>query len=92
VARFKRLLAVSAPLAGGEYLSDKFNEFVEAARVEVRLDKDSIRRTDGGNIAADLTIQVGGAAVKCNVYLSKNAIELKFESTDRSRVELVASF
>jgi len=31
-----RLLAVSAPSAGGEYLSEKFNEFVKEARVEVR--------------------------------------------------------
>jgi hypothetical protein len=58
-ARFMRLHAVSAPSAGGEYLSEKFNEFVEAARVEVRLDKDSIRQTEGG-VAADLTISEGG--------------------------------
>ncbi len=67
-AKFMRLLAVSAPSAGGEYLSDKFNEFVEAARVEVRLDKDSIRLTDGGNVAADLIISEAGVAVKYNVY------------------------
>jgi hypothetical protein len=36
VARFTRLLAVSAPSAGGEYLSPKFDQFVEAAKVEVR--------------------------------------------------------
>jgi hypothetical protein len=35
--RFKRLLAVTAPSAGGEYLSPKFNEFVETAQVDVRL-------------------------------------------------------
>ena len=33
--RFKRFLAVTAPSAGGEYLSEKFAEFMEAARVEV---------------------------------------------------------
>jgi hypothetical protein len=32
-AGFMRLLAVSAPSAGGEYLSEKFEEFMEAARV-----------------------------------------------------------
>jgi hypothetical protein len=48
------------------------------------------RRTEGGLVAADLTISVGGAAVKYNVYLLKNAIELEFQSTDRSRVELAA--
>jgi hypothetical protein len=37
-----------------------------------------------------LTISVGGAAVKYNVYLRENAIVLRFASTDRSRVELAA--
>jgi len=89
-ARFMRLLAVSAPSAGGEYLSEKFNEFVEEAKVEVQLDKNSIRRTEGGLVAADLTISEAGVAIKYNVYLSVNAIELKFYSTDRSRAELAA--
>jgi hypothetical protein len=88
-ARFKRLLAVSAPSAGGEYLSPKFEGLVEEARVEVRLDKDSIRQTESGYVAADLTISEGGAAVKYNVYLH-NVIELQFRSTDRGRVELAA--
>jgi hypothetical protein len=87
-ARFMRLLAVSAPSAGGEYLSEKFDQFVEAARVEVRLDKDSIRRTKRG-AAADLTILEAGVAVKYNVYL-RNEIVLQFQSPDRSRVELAA--
>jgi hypothetical protein len=87
-ARFKRLFAVSAPSAGGEYLSPKFNEFVKEARVEVWLDKDSIRLTNSG-VAADLTISGDGAAVKFNVYL-QNDIRLQFRSTDRSRVELAA--
>ncbi len=89
-ARFMRLLAVSAPSAGGKYLSEKFEEFVEEARVEVRLDRNSIRLTDGGNVAADLTISEAGAAVKYNVYLRDDAIGLKFQSTDHSRVELAA--
>jgi hemerythrin-like domain-containing protein len=89
-AGLMRLLAVSAPSAGGEYLSEKFEEFVEEARVEVRLDKNSIRRTEGGLVAADLIISEGGVAVKYNVYLRENAIELQFHSTDRSRVELAA--
>jgi hypothetical protein len=88
-AGLMRLLAVSAPSAGGEYLSPKFNEFVEEAKVEVRLDKDSIRLIKKGRVAADLTISEAGAAIKYNVYLSK-AILLNFESTDRSRVELAA--
>jgi hypothetical protein len=85
--RFKRLPAVSAPSAGGEYLSDKFNEFVKEAQVEVRVD--SIRLTKSG-VAADLTISEAGAAVKYNVYLRDRAIELHFVSSDRSRVELAA--
>jgi hypothetical protein len=88
-ARFMRLLAVSAPSAGGEYLSEKFEEFVEEARVEVRLDKNSIRRTEGG-LVADLTLSEAGVAVKYNVYLGENAIKLQFQSTDRGRVELAA--
>jgi len=87
-ARFMRLLAVSAPSAGGEYLSDKFNEFVKAAKVEVQFG--NIRLTDKGHVAADLIISVGGVAVKYNVYLRRDDILLQFHSTDRSRVELAA--
>jgi hypothetical protein len=83
----RRLLAVSAPSADGEYLSEKFNEFVEEARVEVR--PGDIWLTDSGNVAADLTISVGGVAVKYNVYL-RNMVELRFQSADRYRVELAA--
>ena len=48
------------------------------------------RRTEGGPVAADLTISVGGVAVKYNVYLRVSDILLKFQSTDRSRAELAA--
>jgi hypothetical protein len=48
------------------------------------------RRTEGGPVAADLTISEGDVAIEYNVYLSENAIELQFYSTDRSRVELAA--
>jgi hypothetical protein len=48
-----------------------------------------LRRTPHGLVAADLTISVGGAAVKYNVYL-RDKVELQFQSTDRSRVELAA--
>jgi hypothetical protein len=88
-ARFMRLLAVTAPSAGGEYLSEKFNEFVKETQVEVRLDKNSIRLTKSG-VVADLTISVAGIAVKYNVNLNERAIQLRFRSTDRSRVELAA--
>jgi hypothetical protein len=62
---------------------------VEAARVEVQLDKNSIRLTKSG-VAADLTLSEAGVAVKYNVYLRDDAIVLDFASTDRSRVELAA--
>jgi hypothetical protein len=89
-ARLMRLLAVSAPSAGGGYLSPKFEGFVGEARVEVRLDEGSIRRTESGLVAADLTISEGGADVKYSVYLRENAVELQFISTDRNRTELAA--
>ena len=85
-ARFMRLLAVSAPSAGGEYLSPKFDQFVEEAKVEVRVD--NIRFT-GSGAAADLIISGGGVAVKYYVYLY-DEIELQFVSANRSRVELAA--
>jgi len=84
-ARLMRLLAVSAPSASGEYLSEKFYEFVEVARVEVR--PGDIWLTDSGNVAADLIISEVGATVKYNVYV-RNTVVLQFVSTDRSRVEL----
>jgi hypothetical protein len=85
--KLKRLLAVTAPSAGGGYLSEKFKKFMKEARVEVRLD--NIRLTPSGRVAADLTISEGGAAVKYYLYL-QNSILLDFQSTDRSRAELAA--
>ncbi len=85
--KLKRLLAVTTPSSGGKYLSPKFEEFVEAAKVEVRLD--NIRLTDKGRVAADLSLSDAGAAVKYNVYL-RDDIELQFASTDRGRAELAA--
>jgi flagellar biosynthesis/type III secretory pathway protein FliH len=88
-ARLMRLLTASAPSAGGGYLSPKFDKFVGEAQVAVRPDKDSIRQTKGGLVAADLVISEAGVDVKYNVYL-RNDILLQFRSTDRSRVELAA--
>jgi hypothetical protein len=85
--RLKRLLAVSAPSSGGGYLSPKFDQFVEAARVEVRVD--NIRLTESGYVAADLIISEGDVEIKYNVYLWEK-ISLEFLSTDRSRMELAA--
>jgi hypothetical protein len=86
--KLMRLLAATAPSAGGEYLSPKFNEFVKEARVEVQFGKNSIRPTKSG-VAAYLTISEAGVAVKYNVYLH-DAVVLQFVSSDRSRAELAA--
>jgi len=51
---------------------------------------EGLRRTPSGLVAADVTTSEGGAAVKYNVYLRGDAVELQFRSTDRSRVELAA--
>ncbi len=47
------------------------------------------RRTEGGPVAADLTISEGDTKIKYNVYLWEELF-LQFQSTDRSRVELAA--
>jgi len=88
-ARLMRLLAVSAPSAGGGYLSPKFDGFVGEAWAEVRFDEGSMRLTERG-LTADLVISEGGADVKYNVYLGKDAIVLQFKSSDRGRAELAA--
>ena len=49
-----------------------------------------VRLTRGGSVAVCLSISVGGVEVEYNVYLLKKDIELRFYSTDRSRVELAA--
>jgi hypothetical protein len=85
--RFKRLLAVTAPSAGGEYLSKKFEKFMKVARVDVRLS--DIWLSEKGHIAADLTISEAGVAVKYKVYLRKEVV-LQFVSADRNSVELAA--
>jgi hypothetical protein len=86
-ARFKRLLAVSAPSADGRYLSDKFNGFVEEVQVDVRVD--NIRLTPSGLVAADLIISEGSVEIKYNVYLH-DAIVLQFHSMDQNHAELAA--
>jgi len=48
------------------------------------------RRTEGGPVAADLTISEGGIVAKYNVYLRENTIVLEFASSNRSRAELAA--
>ncbi len=61
---------------------------MEEARVVVR--PGGVRLTEGGLVAADLTISDGGAAVNYMVYLSEKSIVLLFGSPNPSRAELAA--
>ena len=81
-----------APLLEGDerVINHKLYEAMELAAEGLNISWEGLRSTEKGHVAADLTISVGGAAVKYNVYLSENAIKLQFASTDRGRVELAA--
>ena len=68
----------------------KLAEAVELGAEGLDIRWEGLRRTEGGRVAADLIISVGGAAVKYNIYLQENAIKLQFRSSDRGRVELAA--
>ncbi|MCC6067348.1 MAG: PaRep2b protein [Pyrobaculum sp.] len=93
-ARLARLYFLyGAPLLeGGDNMvkNHKLTEAVELGAGGLDIRWEGLRRTDKGLVAADLIISGDGAAVNYNVYLSKNTIELKFQSKDRGRVELVA--
>jgi hypothetical protein len=79
-------------LEGGDdrLKSHKLAEAVKLGAEGLSVSWEGLRQTKGGHVAADLTVSVGGAAVKYNVYLRGDAIELQFQSTDRSRAELAA--
>jgi hypothetical protein len=66
----------------------RFKESVEEARVVAR--PGGVRLTEGGLVAADLTISDGGAVVNYMVYLSEKSIVLLFGSPNPSRAELAA--
>ncbi len=80
------------PLLEGDerVINHKLAEAVKLGAEGLSVSWEGLRRTEGGRVAADLTISVGGATVKYNVYLRENAVELLFVSTDRSRAELAA--
>jgi hypothetical protein len=77
------------PLLEGDerIINHKLAEAVELAAMGLDIRWEGLRRTGKGRVAADLTISVGGVAVKYNVYLS-NEVKLQFNSTDQGRVEL----
>jgi hypothetical protein len=78
-------------LEGDDRLKNhKLSEALKLGAGGLDVSWEGLRRTDKGRVAADLIISGDGAAVKYNVYLSENTIELKFQSKDRGRVELVA--
>jgi len=59
------------------------------AAVDIR--EEGLRRTEGGRtVTADLIVSEGGTDVKFNAYLLKDAILLRFQSTNRGRAELAA--
>jgi hypothetical protein len=81
-----------APLLEGDerIINHKLVEAMKLGAEGLNIGWEGLRRTEKGHVAADLTISVGGAAVKYNVYLRDDVIKLQFASTDRSRVELAA--
>jgi DNA-binding Lrp family transcriptional regulator len=77
-------------LEGDDRLKNhKLAEAVKLGAEALNIRWERLRETKNG-AAADLTISVGGAAVKYNVYLRRDEIVLQFQSTDQSRAELAA--
>jgi hypothetical protein len=81
-----------SPLLEGDerIINHKLAEAMKLAAEGLSISWEGLRSTEGGRVAADLTISVSGATVKYNVYLREKAIVLEFQSTDRSRAELAA--
>ncbi|MFP3192303.1 MAG: PaRep2b protein, partial [Thermoproteus sp.] len=69
--------------------NNKLDEAVGlGAKEALNVGWERLRETEGGRVAADLTISEGNVEVKYNVYLRRDAIVLEFISTDRGRAEL----
>jgi hypothetical protein len=83
-----------SPLLEGDekVINHKLSEAVElGARGVLSISWEGLRRrTEGGPVAADLTISAAGVAVKYNVYLREADILLQFRTADRGRAELAA--
>ena len=92
--RLARLYFLYGPplLEGDDRLKNhKLAEAVElGAEGALNIRWEGPRLTEGGRVAADLTISEGDGDVKYNVYLLRDAIELQFRSTDRGHAELAA--
>jgi hypothetical protein len=93
-ARLARLYFLyGSPLLEGDerIINHKLAEAVELRAEGLSVSWEGLRRrTEGGPVAADLTISEGDIKIKYNVYLREHNILLQFRSTDRSRVELAA--
>jgi len=82
-----------APLLKGDerIINHKLAEAIKLGAEELDIRWERLRRrTEGGLVAADLIISAGGAVVKYSIYLRDDEIELRFNSTNRSRAELAA--
>jgi Arc/MetJ family transcription regulator len=82
------------PLLEGDdrLINHKLAEAVKlGAEAAVDIREEGLRRTEGGRtVTADLIVSEGGTDVKFNAYLLKDAILLRFQSTNRGRAELAA--
>jgi len=80
-----------SPLLEGDerVINHKLYEAMKLGAEGLDIRWEGLRQTKSG-VAANVTISVGGASVKYNVYLRENAIELQFASPDRGRAELAA--
>jgi CHASE3 domain sensor protein len=78
-----------APLLKGNerIINHKLVEAIKLGAEALNIRWEKLREIKGG-AAADLIISAGSAVVKYNIYLRHNEIELRFSSTNRSRVEL----
>jgi hypothetical protein len=81
-----------SPLLEGDekVINYKLAEAVELGAEGLNVSWEGLRRTPSRLVAADLIISEEDVEIKYNAYLRENAIELEFESTDRSRAELTA--
>jgi hypothetical protein len=79
-------------LEGGDnrLKNHKLAEAVKLGAEGLSVSWEGLRRTPSGLVATDLIISVGGASVKYNMYLCKDAIVLDFQSTERDHAELAA--
>ena len=68
-------------------INHKLDEAMKLATEGLDVSWERLRGTKDGRVAADLTISVGGAAVKYNVYL-RSKIEFEFQSTEQGHAEL----